>query len=338
MKRKKIKLAFIENDPSRALSLRKRRLGLSKKVKELSILCDVRACIIMFNPNEALPMVWPSVPTARLLLDKFFAIPDFERRKQETNLQQYLQEKTKKIQEKLMRTQKESMAYLTDQLMVQLQHGRRIADFNMSEIHALLSYSKVKIMLFRKRLEFMQHPPLRDLPLPPFEAQSEDFRTIVNDIFSGGSQNDERAKKTDESGIRVKFDDLRDNESYYILDQWVFPSEQHKPRTLQQMATEFQSYKNNQNPISYFPYRGSCSNGNPNLEMESVGLQGITFNGLIGSVSQPLQHYNMNNNPIMAISQPRQYPFDITSRDLGVQEEGSNNNNGDLQFTNASVS
>ncbi|KAL1188158.1 Agamous-like MADS-box protein AGL80 [Cardamine amara subsp. amara] len=229
---KKIKLAWIENNNSRALSLRKRRLAFSKKVNELTILCDVRACIIMFSPNEAEPMVWPSVESARLLLDEFFAIPDFKRRKKETNLQEYLQEKTKKVQEILIRTQKEIMEYLTDQLMVQLQHGRRISDLNMCEVYTLLSYSKVQIMLYRKRLEFMQHPPLLDLPLPLFEDQSGELKEIINDIFAGGSQNDERAEKSDEPVIRVNFDDLRGDKSYYIFDQWVFASEPPKPTTI----------------------------------------------------------------------------------------------------------
>ncbi|KAL1204712.1 Agamous-like MADS-box protein AGL80 [Cardamine amara subsp. amara] len=307
MTRKKVRLAWVGNSNSRTVSLKKRRLGLSKKVKELTILCDVKAFIIMFSPNEAEPMVWPSVEVARDLLRYFFALPEFERKKKETNLQSYLKEKTMKVQDQLRRSQKKIMEYLADQLMVQLQHGGRIDDLSMSEIYALLSYSKAKIMVFRKRLNFMQDPPLRDPPVPAFELEFEEFRIITNGIFEEGSQNDERARKTDGAGRWINFDTLSDNQSHYLLDQWVFASE---PPT----------------------YQGSSSNGNPNLEMEPIGPQGIIFHDLVGSVSQPLQPYGMEDNSIMARSQPMQYHIDFMSHDLGVQGEGSNINNGDSQF------
>jgi len=37
----------------------------------------------------------------------------------------------------------------------------------------------------------------------------------------------------------------------------------------------------------------------------------MTFQGSVGSTSQPLQHQNMNKNPIVAMNQPSQYPFDL---------------------------
>lgn len=107
MTRKKVKLAWIENDNTRAIILRKRRAGLLKKVKELSILCDVNACMIIFSPNEAVPVVWPSVETARDLLDDFFALPRYEHIKKEMDVELYLNEKTNKVNEKMIELSKE---------------------------------------------------------------------------------------------------------------------------------------------------------------------------------------------------------------------------------------
>ncbi|KAL1188160.1 hypothetical protein V5N11_003191 [Cardamine amara subsp. amara] len=92
------------------------------------------------------------------------------------------------------------------------------------------------------------------------------------------------------------------------------------------------SYNKNQNPRSYIRYRGNSSHGNPNLEIEPADLQGIPFNDLIESVSQPTQHYHVNSNPIMALSQPRLYTFDFMSCNREVQEEGSNINNVGSKF------
>ncbi|XP_023634257.1 agamous-like MADS-box protein AGL104 [Capsella rubella] len=71
----KVKLAWVENNKARAIFFRRRSEGVLKKVKELTILCDILACLIIFSPNDAEPMVWPSVETARGLLDNFFSLP-----------------------------------------------------------------------------------------------------------------------------------------------------------------------------------------------------------------------------------------------------------------------
>lgn len=87
----------------------------------------------------------------------------------------------------------------------------------------------------------MQHPPLRDLPLPPFEAQSKEFRNIINDTSSSGGQRDERARQIDEAARRINVDTLRENQSYYILNQWGYASELLNPRNIQKIRTEMVS-------------------------------------------------------------------------------------------------
>ncbi|CAN8255266.1 unnamed protein product [Cochlearia groenlandica] len=95
MTRQKVKLAMVANENSRTISLKKRRLGLVKKVRELTILCDVKACMIIYSPNDPEPLVWPSVDVARDLLDDFFSLPEVEKKKKETTLESYIKEKKK---------------------------------------------------------------------------------------------------------------------------------------------------------------------------------------------------------------------------------------------------
>ncbi|CAL9222189.1 unnamed protein product [Arabidopsis halleri] len=301
MGRKKIKLAWVENDNSRAISLKKRREGLVKKIKELSILCDIKVCMTMFSPYEVEPLVWPSVEKARDVLDGFFALPEIEKKKKETSLESYLKEKTKKVHEKMMKTHKKNMNYAIAQLMVQLHHGRKIHDLNLSEIYALISFSKDNIIRYRKELDFVQYPSLRDPPVPPFEVQFEEFMTTTNDVFVRKGQEDERVWKTDEVGKRISIGTaVKGNQTYYLLDKWVFPSsESPNPRTHHQIEMDVVSHKKNSNDI---PNQGKSINKNPTLETVPVGASMITFNGLVGT------------------------------RELGVKEEGSIVNNGDLQF------
>ncbi|KAG7544109.1 Transcription factor MADS-box [Arabidopsis thaliana x Arabidopsis arenosa] len=212
MTRKKVKLAWVENAKSRATSLQKMRVGLLKKVKELTILCDVRALAIIFSPNKVEPMVWPSIEATHGLLGDFFALPKLVQKKKESSVESYLKEKTQKIHEQLMKSNKKKEDYVIDELLMQLQNNRRIVDLNLSEIYALLSFSRDTIILCRKKLDFMQFTPLRDPPVFPFEIQVEKFKTITNDISVG--QDNERAGETDEATRRINVDIFKEQQHY----------------------------------------------------------------------------------------------------------------------------
>ncbi|KAG2305832.1 hypothetical protein Bca52824_025580 [Brassica carinata] len=142
---KKVKLALVENEYSRAVTLKKRRSGLVKK--------------------EAEPMVWPSAEAARNLLKEFNALRDFAKKKNETTLESYLKEKTSKVHENLRKTQKENMERKTiDQLKAQLSSFRRrnLDDLDVKEIYSLISFSKDAIMHLRRSVspypfDFMSH-------------------------------------------------------------------------------------------------------------------------------------------------------------------------------------
>ncbi|CAN0925113.1 Agamous-like MADS-box protein AGL80 [Linum grandiflorum] len=59
MTMKKVKLVYITNDSSRKATFNKRKKGLMKKVSELSTLCGIQACAIVFSPYEEQPETWP---------------------------------------------------------------------------------------------------------------------------------------------------------------------------------------------------------------------------------------------------------------------------------------
>ncbi|CAH8259504.1 unnamed protein product [Arabidopsis lyrata] len=60
MTRKKVKVAYISNNSSRKATFKKRKKGLMKKVNELSTLCGINACAIIYSPYDSNPEVWPS--------------------------------------------------------------------------------------------------------------------------------------------------------------------------------------------------------------------------------------------------------------------------------------
>lgn len=97
MGRAKLKMELIEKQKSRAQTLKKRKECLTKKLHELSTLCGVPACMIVYDPSTNSSEIWPhDSADVRRLIDGYdarskelggvrsYGLPDFfnERQKQ----------------------------------------------------------------------------------------------------------------------------------------------------------------------------------------------------------------------------------------------------------------
>ncbi|CAN1175572.1 MADS-box transcription factor PHERES 2 [Linum perenne] len=106
MGRTKVQQELIRNEITRKITFKKRKIGLLKKLKEITTLCGVIACGIIFHNfngkgKEDQPEVWPSVPEANDVLKKF---KDFSKKKKEKymfNHETLLEESLRKMAEKL---------------------------------------------------------------------------------------------------------------------------------------------------------------------------------------------------------------------------------------------
>ncbi|KAF3332121.1 Agamous-like MADS-box protein AGL80 [Carex littledalei] len=99
--RKKVKLQYISNDALRRATLRKRSSSLLKKVEELSMLCGVHGCGIIYSPEEAAPQVWPQPQDARRTLLTFNSLHEVERTRKMTNHLAFMQERVGKLRNKV---------------------------------------------------------------------------------------------------------------------------------------------------------------------------------------------------------------------------------------------
>ncbi|KAL2231398.1 agamous-like MADS-box protein AGL82 [Sesamum indicum] len=60
MGRAKLKMELISNERSRTLTFKKRKEGLTRKLREFTTLCDVNACMIIYGPKPEIgPEIWP---------------------------------------------------------------------------------------------------------------------------------------------------------------------------------------------------------------------------------------------------------------------------------------
>ncbi|KAF4359396.1 hypothetical protein F8388_009809 [Cannabis sativa] len=108
MTRKKVKLAYINNDSSRKATYKKRKKGLMKKVSELSTLCGVDACAIIYNPYDTQPEVYPSPAGVHRIVTKFKKMPEIEQSKKMVNQETFLKQKISKVSEQVKKLKKEN--------------------------------------------------------------------------------------------------------------------------------------------------------------------------------------------------------------------------------------
>uniref|UniRef100_A0A2C9V9H6 MADS-box domain-containing protein n=1 Tax=Manihot esculenta TaxID=3983 RepID=A0A2C9V9H6_MANES len=168
MTRKKVKLVWIVNDAARKASLKKRRVGLLKKVSELTTLCGVNAFAIIYSPDEPEPMVWPSPPEVEQLIMRYESIPEVERCKKMTNQESYLKERMAKSQEHCRKNHMKNREYELVYLMDRLRRDNEMDSFEVTELQAFIWLLEEKMRELRKRSEYFQQvPPLPSYPFPP---------------------------------------------------------------------------------------------------------------------------------------------------------------------------
>ncbi|OIW14059.1 hypothetical protein TanjilG_11404 [Lupinus angustifolius] len=116
MARRNSKLAYIVNDAKRNATYKKRKNSLIKMTKEISTLCGVDACAIIYNRNEFQPEVWPSHSGVQSVLYKFLTFPPHEQSRKMFDQQSFLKQRIVKAQDQLKKkkicNRKEMMSLL----------------------------------------------------------------------------------------------------------------------------------------------------------------------------------------------------------------------------------
>ncbi|XP_059651011.1 agamous-like MADS-box protein AGL80 [Cornus florida] len=108
MTRNKMKLQYIGKDTKRKASFKKRKKGFMKKVNELSTLCGVDACAIIFSEYDAEPEVWPSPLGVQRVLARFGRMTEIEQNQMMMSQESYVRHRIAKAEEQLRKIQKEN--------------------------------------------------------------------------------------------------------------------------------------------------------------------------------------------------------------------------------------
>ncbi|MCD7451317.1 Agamous-like MADS-box protein agl80 [Datura stramonium] len=137
MTRKKVKLAFITNDSARKATFKKRKKGLMKKVSELSTLCGIDACAIIYSPYDNSPEVWPNTMGAQRVLAEFKRMPEMEQSKKMVNQESFIRQRIAKASEQLKKQSKENREKEMTEIMYQGLTGKGLQNLNLGDLNDL---------------------------------------------------------------------------------------------------------------------------------------------------------------------------------------------------------
>ncbi|WOL09801.1 agamous-like MADS-box protein AGL80 [Canna indica] len=154
MARKKVKLAWISNDATRRATYKKRKHGLLKKVRELTTLCHVTACMIVYGPEEAQPEAWPSAAEAAPVIRRFKSMPDMDQCRKMVNQEGFLRQRVGKLQEQLRRLMGDNRELEASLLMHEVLGGGGggLVDVGVDDARRLAWMAEVRLKVVEERI------------------------------------------------------------------------------------------------------------------------------------------------------------------------------------------
>ncbi|CAH8306699.1 unnamed protein product [Eruca vesicaria subsp. sativa] len=153
MGRRKVTHQLISDNSTRRVTFRKRKHGLLKKLNELTILCGLRACAIIYSVYEEGPEVWPNRKEVRVLLKKLRALPE---KKQTKFMMDQKDLMTRMIQDAKKKLEKEQMHSRAMELgLIASSTDMHDADYSEDLIKAADVVEK-KIKVIRERIKAVE--------------------------------------------------------------------------------------------------------------------------------------------------------------------------------------
>ncbi|KAG2395003.1 hypothetical protein LR48_Vigan09g136400 [Vigna angularis] len=171
MSRRKVQLTFIANNSDRKASYIKRKKSLLKKTEEISTLCGVEACTIVYGPYAPVPDVWTSNAGVENVVEKFRNT--CEHNKKMATQESFLSERIAKGREKMKKHVRSNQEKEMTMFMFQcLKNGRVELHNNMTpdDLNVLSSVIESKLRDINKKMETLnvsEMPPNQTQMAPP---------------------------------------------------------------------------------------------------------------------------------------------------------------------------
>ncbi|KAG7556601.1 Transcription factor MADS-box superfamily [Arabidopsis suecica] len=154
---KKVNLSLIATERSRKNSFMKRKNGILKKLNELSTLCGVQACALIYSPYQSVPESWPSTKGAKEVASKFMEMPSTARAKKMMSQETYLMERITKAKEQLKNRVMENTELQVRRFMFDCLEGK-MSDYryDAKDLQDLLCYINQYLDQLNGRIEILK--------------------------------------------------------------------------------------------------------------------------------------------------------------------------------------
>lgn len=152
MARNKVILARLANDNIRKSTLRKRRVGLLKKIEELSTLCEVESAVVVYAWGEEEELVvWPSQEVVEERLRRYEFIPGLEKTFKMTTQETYLQERVTKETDLIEREEKKNDEKENSLIMNQLADDMKLNNLYTRKLNAMYAFAADSLKKLKER-------------------------------------------------------------------------------------------------------------------------------------------------------------------------------------------
>ncbi|XP_054776605.1 agamous-like MADS-box protein AGL8 [Prosopis cineraria] len=114
MGRGRLAMKLIEKEKSRKATFQKRKNGIMKKAHELSTLCGVDCCLVVYGPNSVdnLPEIWPRDPREVHRIIKKYEVKIAEKSPKKYNVMEFFKDRKNKVEAEASKLQKERLRKL----------------------------------------------------------------------------------------------------------------------------------------------------------------------------------------------------------------------------------
>lgn len=124
-----------------------------KKVSELSTLCGIDACAIIYSPYDTSPEVWPNTIGAQRVLAEFKRMPEMEQSKKMVNQESFIRQRIAKASEQLKKQSKENREKEMTEIMYQGLTGKGLQNLNLGDLNDLGWVIDQNLKEVNKRIE-----------------------------------------------------------------------------------------------------------------------------------------------------------------------------------------
>lgn len=134
-----------------------------KKASELTTLCGVEACMIIYSPYESEPEVWPSSMEAQSTLVRFRQLPEMEQCKKMMNQMSFTRERIQKVSEQVKKMRKNNREKELAQILYHfMSTGIFLQNMTVNDLYDLSWVIELNLKDICRRMEALEIEPQND--------------------------------------------------------------------------------------------------------------------------------------------------------------------------------